>query len=347
MCANRIMRCCCAAAMLVIWPVGCAKGPAVNDAEPTPVPFKPAISGPYTHDNLTVYLMHSPGVYRGGNLLTLQEALAQEKLRVHETGSVNELAVENRSRDQDVFIQAGEIVRGGKQDRVLAVDVIIGPQSGQVPIAAFCVEQGRWHSRGGEASQYFSSSDNSVSSNSMKLAIRVDNSQGVVWENVAKDQQRLGASVGENVADAMSATSLELSMESDAVQRNSAEYTDILLGAIEDRDDVLGLVVAINGKLYNADVYASSGLFHKLWPKLLEAAAIEALASRTDERSSTLPTTAEVLQFLNAAEDGKASTRQVSSRVSTVTRESGEYTMFEMVDNQGDPVWIHRSYIRK
>src|SRR5438105_15882790 len=78
----------------------------------------PGITGPYTHDNLTVFLIHGKDTSGGKNYLTLQEALDQKKVVVHETGNVNELSVENVS-DEPVYIQSGEIVKGGRQDRTL------------------------------------------------------------------------------------------------------------------------------------------------------------------------------------------------------------------------------------
>ena len=65
-------------------------------------------------------------------------------LIVKETGTVNQLTVENSSATETVFIQAGDIVKGGKQDRVLTVDMILPPKSGAIPISSFCVEQNRW-----------------------------------------------------------------------------------------------------------------------------------------------------------------------------------------------------------
>src|SRR5262249_5531978 len=60
-----------------------------------------------------------------------------------------ELVVENLSPDVEVYIQAGDIVKGGRQDRVLSYDLIVPPRSGKVPLAAFCVEAGRRQPRGG------------------------------------------------------------------------------------------------------------------------------------------------------------------------------------------------------
>jgi len=56
---------------------------------------------------------------------------------VHETSEVNELSIENVSQTEEVLVQAGDIVKGGDQDRVLAVDLIMPARSGKVPIAAF------------------------------------------------------------------------------------------------------------------------------------------------------------------------------------------------------------------
>ena len=48
------------------------------------------ISGPYTHDNLSIYLLHSSTNQAGKQLLTLQEAMDQQKVVVYETGQVNQ-----------------------------------------------------------------------------------------------------------------------------------------------------------------------------------------------------------------------------------------------------------------
>src|SRR6516162_2455658 len=134
-------------------------------------------SGPYTHDNLTLFLVHGPGGLKGKNYLTLQEALEQKKAVVHETGDVNELSVENLSSDADVYIQSGDIVKGGKQDRVLHYDLLIAPHSGRVPLASFCVEHGRWHERKGESASYFMSSSSSLPDKELKLAAKYEQNQ--------------------------------------------------------------------------------------------------------------------------------------------------------------------------
>jgi ARG and Rhodanese-Phosphatase-superfamily-associated Protein domain len=99
-------------------------------------------------------LDHGEDRIKGKVPLTLQEAIEQKKVIVHETENVNELAVENTT-DQEIFIQSGDLVKGGKQDRLLVFDLILHPKSGKLPIAAFCVEAGRWQQRGSESREVF------------------------------------------------------------------------------------------------------------------------------------------------------------------------------------------------
>src|SRR5215213_1018788 len=151
------------------------------------------LSGPYTHGNLTVFLVHGKDL-TNKTFLTLQEGLAQKKVRVYETKDVNELAIRNLS-NQDVYVQPGDIVRGGDQDRMISVDFIVPPRSGRMPIAAFCVESGRWNKRGNEESASFSSSENSIATKDLKLAAKRANSQQAVWDNVKVAQDKLAANV--------------------------------------------------------------------------------------------------------------------------------------------------------
>jgi hypothetical protein len=102
------------------------------------------LSGPYTYKNLSVFLVH--GSDENNNMyVPLQEGLERKQVIVYETKEVNQLAIENLSTTDEVLVQAGDIVKGGQQDRVLAVDLIVPARSGRIPIDAFCVENGRWH----------------------------------------------------------------------------------------------------------------------------------------------------------------------------------------------------------
>ena len=82
------------------------------------------ISSPYEHKNLTSFLIHGKDQKTNGSVITLQEAMERKLFVVYETSEVNELEVENLSKEFDVFVQSGDIVKGGKQDREVADDIV-------------------------------------------------------------------------------------------------------------------------------------------------------------------------------------------------------------------------------
>src|SRR5438309_833206 len=300
------------------------------------------VSGPYTHDNLTIFLIHGTDRVTGKNFLPLQEALAQKKVVVYETKDVNELAIENRSAE-DVYVQSGDIVKGGQQDRMMAVDLIVPPKSGRIPIAAFCVESGRWSGRGAEQVAVFTSSADVASAKEIKLAAKVSNSQGEVWKNVSATQDKLSANVGERVNSTVSDSSLQLAVENRKVQQSAESYTNPLSRIIDGKNDVIGYVFAINGKLNSADVYASSALFRKLWPKLLKASAIEATAELRRGEKFDAPKPSDVKGFLDDAAKGAEKQKDVSGRVQMVTRETEDNVFFETRDLAKSDTWVHRN----
>jgi hypothetical protein len=272
------------------------------------------VSEPLVFENLAVYMIEGRDRMPGRSFLTLDEALERGMLVVHETGSVNELAAENLSDKDEVYIQAGDIVRGGRQDRVLARDLVLGPRSGRVPIPSFCVEQGRWSGREGEVAQAFASSKNCLATRELKLAVEVANDQSAVWENVARAQEKLGKATDTVVNDPRSRTSLELSLENDKVRAAADTYRARLEGALAGKSAAIGYVFAIGGVVNSAEVYGSAALFRKLWPKLLRASAVEAVANRDRATEKVPPSAKDILAFLAAAEHGNPSAAVAESR---------------------------------
>jgi hypothetical protein len=310
------------------------------------IPTNYRISGPYTYQNLTIFLVHGKDLMPGKNFLTLQEALAQKKVIVYETKDVNELAIRNLS-SQDVYVQAGDMVRGGEQDRMISVDFIVPPKSGRMPIAAFCVESGRWNKRGNEVAGSFSTSENYAATKDLKLAAKRDNSQQAVWENVKIAQDKLSQNVQETVRVSASASSLELSLENSKVKQTTAAYIKALTGIVQNKPDVIGYVFAINGQVNSADVYASRSLFVKLWPKLLKASAVEAVAELQPDVKAEPVADHAIRTFLAESEQANAAAKEVTQRVRLVTREDDKNIFFETQDRLQKDAWVHRNYIRK
>jgi len=229
----------------------------------------------------------------------------------------------------------------------MAVDLILPPRSGKVPISAFCVENGRWSKRGREEATVFSSSANSIAGRELKLAAKDAESQGEVWRQVAVAQNKLSANTGTRVNGSASPTSFQLALENKEVQKTSDSYFKALAGIINGKPDVIGYVFAINGKINSADVYASSSLFRKLWPKLLQASAIEAVADLRRGEKFDAPRPAEVKGFLDDSSRGTEKQKDVSSRVQMVTRDSDGSVFFETRDRAKSDVWVHRNVIKK
>lgn len=300
-------------------------------------------SGPYTHENLTVFLVHGEDRIKK-TFLTLEEALAQKKVRVYETKNVNELAIRNLS-NQDVYVQSGDIVRGGEQDRTISVDFIVPPRSGRIPIEAFCVESGRWNKRGNEDTATFATSLNSVALKDLKLAVKTSDSQQAVWENVTVAQGKLASAGGSQVLN--STSSFDLSVEDSKLKATTEAYLKSLSAIVRGKSDVIGFVFAINGEINSADIYATRALFLKLWPKLLKASAIEAIAELDEEVPPSAVTEEMVSSFLARSEQPTAATKEVTARVRLVTRQDDENIFFETRDRLQNDNWIHRNYIRK
>ncbi len=299
------------------------------------------ISAPYSHKNLTIFLIHGKNETSRTNILTLQEAMERQILRVYETSDVNALAVENVSKVFDVFIQSGDIVKGGKQDRILAVSIVIPARSGRIKIEAFCVESGRWQKRGNEDAGRFSSSNDRIVSKELKLAANGERSQQEVWAKVSEAQEKLSKNLGGAVSSASSRSSLQLSLENVKLTATADEYIRKLSNLIDGRSDVIGYAFAVNGKINSADVYVSNALFKKLWPRMLKAAAIEAVAER-DGRSASVsvakPT--EVQAFMSDADEGRGEVRAASGSALIVTRDRKDSVVYEARDDKSKQSFI-------
>lgn len=310
------------------------------------------ISGPYSSGNLAVYLIHGQDQVKTDNILTLQEALAQKKIVVHETGDVNQLAVENLS-DSFVFIQSGDIVKGGQQDRTMEYDLMLKPHSGRVPLPAYCVEHGRWSGRSGEAVSAFGSSNNAVSGKALKAAIQGaakalprtmagsylgqgPMNQGAVWDAVSQQQSKLERSAGGSVKAKQSESSMQLTLEHQRVKQSSASHISKLANIVEGKKDVIGYAFAVNGKINSADTYASSALFKKVWPKLLRSTAAEAVAETqavtagaATAAPSPAPAARSVDLFIQNAERAAKQQKRRTSDIETTQQESKDGYLFK------------------
>jgi hypothetical protein len=283
-------------------------------------------------------------------------------VRVIETGEVNELKVENTG-NEDVFIQAGDIVKGGKQDRVLTLSFVLPPKSGEVGLAAFCVEQGRWSARGIEDVKAFASAREAMPSRKAKLVMArrpaaaateesagdaraSDNyaSQREVWASVADTQEKLSGRLNETVTASVSESSLQLSLENEKLKKERTRYIDALQKTGEANADIVGYVLAINGRVVSADVYPSNGLFRKMWDKQLAAGVTEAIGE-ADGKTVSAPGKDAAAAFLKAASSPQAHEEVVNDLSRRAVREADEAVFVEA--KRGNGSWVHRNYLAK
>ena len=323
-------------------------GPTFASETPATQPAgKYTLSGPFVHDNLAVFLVHGADRLKARNYLTLQEAMDKNIVIVRETGNVNELTIENTSPTEVVYVQSGDIVKGGRQDRTIAMDFILSPKSGQMPINAFCVESGRWTQRGGEAADHFASSNDSLAGKDLKLAAKQQMNQGGVWQNVAANQSKLANNTGGEVRAAQSESSFQLSIESKPVTDHIDAYLKELEPIIAGKDDVIGYAFAINGKVNSADIYANHALFVKLWPKLIKSSAVEALADLQKDKPTATAKADDVYGCMADALKGKESARDVTPRVQIVTKETEQNIVFQTEDRDASGAAVHENYVNK
>lgn len=308
------------------------------------------LEGPFAHENLTVFLISGDERVGHGAYATLEEALAAQTIAIHETGSVNQIELEYTG-EVDLFICAGELVKGGRQDRALPFDLIIGKKSGRSPLPSFCVESARWGRRGAESAAQFTSSDQFLASKKARLAAKLERDQGAVWDSVGEAVEHLSASVAAPVTCQMSPSSYHLALEHAGLQKHVADYVDVLKKAPDGRADAIGLAFAVNGEWVGFDVFGSRDLFTKLWPKLLQAAATEALQglwrAREAKGQPKVAETAMLSKLLDALKKRPEKRENLNPRTVAVTRDAERSALFETFDAAREGAMVHENLIAK
>jgi len=277
---------------------------------------------PIRHGNLTVFPVVAAKSYPTGEFLTLDEGLRSGEVVVTEAGNVqglirrhstpiirndgaqvNRLVLVNNSK-RPLLLLAGEIVSGGKQDRVIGKDRIVPAESDPVDLSVFCVEPGRWVATsehfGASQAMYGTNVSGPIKNAQPPMAIMAqpsvrakamgDKNQNEVWAEVRKQREEVAGNLAANsptVADQISRTTSyakvneneEVRKQVDAVAKPIEQNYQSLIRQLRDRNAV-GVVVAVNGRIIWADVFASTDLLEKYWPKLVRSYASEAVVTR-------------------------------------------------------------------
>jgi hypothetical protein len=253
---------------------------------------------PILHGNLAIFPVTSGRSFDTSQLMTLDEGVRSGQVTITETGDerglvrpgqpfpvrrqgaeVNRLVLSNNS-NRPLLLLAGEIVTGGKQDRVIGSDRIVPASTGPIDLGVFCVEPGRWV----ESSSKFGSMGAQMAQPSVRTPAMASRDQEQVWANVRASNSTVAVSVGGPEALALAGTTSYAKVFNSApVQRKIAGY-----GGSEGEQAILrelrakgavGVVVAVNGRVMWADIFASTDLLSKYWPKLMRSYVAEAMTT--------------------------------------------------------------------
>jgi len=305
-------------------------------------PYK--VLAPVTEDNLTVFPVVAEHTWDTHGFLTLDEGIRSGEVVVTEQGSasglvrprhdgrrpipqsqaqVNQLVLENNS-DRPLLLLAGEIVTGGKQDRVIGKDRIVAPHGEPIALGVFCVEPHRWT---GDSS-YFRPMNGLMAQPSVRLRAMASKSQQEVWDEVNRTRAEVEVMASAAAAPAPPPTSsLAGTIQSTVVVEKLGamaapiERTYEKLAHELRSQKAVGAIVAVNGELIWADVFASQTLLEKYWPKLIRSYAAEAIAGGTWHRpGAATPAVSSAQAFLD----------DLNANKEVVEREPGVYRNAEL-----------------
>lgn len=264
---------------------------------------------PIRQGNLTIFPVIADTRHDTSGFITLDEGLRSGEVVVTESGrapgmirrrpspvpvplprsdgaEVNRLVLVNNS-ERPLILLAGEIVTGGKQDRVIAKDRIVPSNSDPVDLGVFCVEPGRWTA----TTERFGGFKLLMAQPSVRRKAMADKDQQAVWNGVRDSASKM-AMAAPRAAEAVQSTSSYAGvMGNEAVQQQVDSVAAPVLASFEgvlrelkDRNAV-GVVVAVGDQIIWADVFANPSLLTKYWPKLARSYAAEAVTMRASSRS--------------------------------------------------------------
>ena len=213
-----------------------------------------------------------------------EEAEQVQQVQLGSGGATVGILVIQNTGNKAILVLAGTVVKGGKQDRQVGQDFVVGPKQ-VVPVDAFCVEHGRWDTqREGEATGGQFSSVGVLANRSVRMAGQYKKDQGKVWENVAKvnEDNSKGAATGTLMA---TMDDPDVKARMDRLIAAAAKGLD----ALPDHTRVAGLAYAVDGRVHGARWFVNHDMYVKFRPVLLSTMALEAITAQNVARTQGKP----------------------------------------------------------
>lgn len=278
------------------------------------------VLAPIRHGSLSVFPVVAAKSRDTAGFLTLDEGLKSGDVVVTESGGASPLVRPRRSHDwverpsgggaqvntlilinnskRPLILLAGEIVTGGKQDRVIGKDRIVPGESDPIDLGVFCVEPGRWTG----SSSKFGYSGGVMVQPTVRARAMADKDQDKVWAEVGKAKEGMAHNAPAQAARELGQTSSyarvmqndDVKKQVDAVAEPIQHSYESVIKQLRDQNAV-GVVVAVNGQIVWSDIFASTELLAKYWPKLVRSYAAEAVGPRTGSNEATLKTAQQFL----------------------------------------------------
>jgi hypothetical protein len=259
-------------------------------------------------------------VTEAGRAQGLVRPRGQNSQHAYRGDEVNTLVLINHSK-RSLLLLAGEIVTGGKQDRIIAKDRIVPADADPIDLSVFCIEPGRWT---GSSDAFGAAGKSAAKSFMVQPEVReramAEQNQQQVWNSVngAISQMEVAAapaSAGSSggfgrAASAprtLGTSSYAKAMQDTAVSEKVDEAAAPVMNAREQvlaklRDEhAIGVVVAVRGQIIWADLFASTDLLSRYWTKLVRSYAAESLA---EGENHAAPSVADAQHFLDEPSSG-------------------------------------------
>ncbi|HEV3078379.1 MAG TPA: DUF6569 family protein [Gemmataceae bacterium] len=253
------------------------------------------IQGPFSHQDLMVFLLCSKRQDEN-DFLTLDEGLKEGLVTIteQEHERVGALWIENQSA-RPLYLQEGERLIGGKQDRTIISSLVIPPRSGKTSVPTFCVEHNRWV-EGTRGKEFGFSVNPALAPKGVRGAAKVEGSQDRVWGCVAA--QKVSAHTKYQCPNTNS--SVNEMLDAPQMQTISEEYATALGQALDraENNDAVGMAIVFNGQIEEVNLYPNRALFRKLFPRLIRAYAVQAALLKDQAKGAEPMTAAAVAQFL-------------------------------------------------
>ncbi|MBL7076725.1 MAG: hypothetical protein ISS31_04570 [Kiritimatiellae bacterium] len=245
--------------------------PPVPPVRPVPGSMLPALAQrvtigvPQRWSHLTFYPLELPSRHSTMGILTLDQALQRDQLAIREVGDgqVSRLAVRNDAA-LPVLLMAGELILGGKQNRMVRDDVLLPRQSGWTDVTVYCGEEHRWRETGGFRS------GQTLSAPALRQMATGGATQDRIWSTIG---EQLDAARVETPT-----ASYQQLFESPELQRR----LDACVAAVRPLPGprTVGCIVVRHRRILGGDLFGDPDLFAALWPKLCRSYAAEGIAPR-------------------------------------------------------------------